>query len=89
MWKSALLAEASVARGEESGSGLSDLVKAYEMVKFEKVWKSGIKMKFPLGVLRLVLEAFEFTRVLKLGSALSEGILTLSAILAGGSFATD
>ena len=37
----------------------------------------------------LALEAFAFVRHLMLNGALSEAVATLSAILAGSSFATD
>ena len=66
-----------------------DLVEAYEMVRLDVVWKAGVRMQFPLEILRLTLEASAFSRVLKLGKAFADPIDTLSAILAGGSFATD
>ena len=66
-----------------------DLVKAFEMVKLELVWRRGLCMHFPPKVLRLVLESFAFARLLSLSGAVSEAVHTLSAILAGGSFATD
>ena len=44
---------------------------------------------FVVVILKIVLEAFAFTSVLKRGNAFAEGIETLSAILAGGGFATD
>jgi hypothetical protein len=36
-----------------------------------------------------MLESFAFERVLKIGDAFSTGVQSLSAILAGGKFATD
>ena len=46
-------------------------------------------MHFHPVVLRLFLEAFSFARRLVLAGACSDPVHTLSAILAGGSFATD
>ena len=59
------------------------------MVRLELVWEAGIRLGFPPVILRLVLEAFAFARRLVFNGALSEATVTLSAILAGGSFATD
>ena len=89
VWKQALLDEAAAARGLESAAALVDLVKAFEMVKLELVWRRGLILHFPPVVLRLVLESFAFARMLSLNGAVAEAVHTLSAILAGGSFATD
>ena len=59
------------------------------MVKLDLVWRACLRLHFPPLILRLVLEAFSFARHLALNGAVSKGILTLSAILTGGSFATD
>ena len=88
-WHHSLRAEAAVARGLEAASILIDLVKAFELVRLEVVWAAGLSLGFPAVILRLVLEAFAFARRLVVNTALSEATLTLSAILAGGSFATD
>ena len=42
VWKQALRAEAAAARGLESAACLLDLVKAFEMVKLELVWRGGL-----------------------------------------------
>ena len=89
VWKAALESEAAAARGEDSGSTLIDLVKAYERVKLEHVWRAGVRMNFPKVILKLMLESFAFERILKIGDAYSEGVFSLSAILAGGKYATD
>ena len=88
-WHHSLRAEAAVARGLDAASILIDLVKAFELVRLELVWAAGISLGFPPVILRLVLEAFAFARRLVINTALSEATVTLSAILAGGSFATD
>ena len=89
VWKQAILAEAAVARGKATASVLLDLVKAFELVKLHLVWIAGLKHGFHPVILRLCLEAFSLLRRLVIGGACSEPISTLSAILAGGSFATD
>ena len=48
-----------------------------------------MRFGFPSTILRLTLESFAFARVLVYNGALSDATLALSAILAGGSFATD
>ena len=73
----------------QAASVLIDLVKAFELVRLELVWAAGLRLGFPAVILRLVLEAFAFARRLVINAALSEATVTLSAILAGGSFATD
>ena len=83
------MAEAAAARGQSSAATLVDLVKAFEMVKLELVWARGIELGFPALILRMVLETFAFTRRLYLRGAVADAVDTLSAILAGGGFATD
>ena len=89
MWKQSLQAEAARARGLQSAACLIDLVKAFEMVKLELVWRMGLSLHFPPVMLRLILEACAFTRHLVFQGAVAEAVWSLSAILAGGSFATD
>ena len=85
----ALRDEAALARGHCTSTVLFDLVKAYEMVRLELVWRAGIAHKFPLTILRLVLEACAFVRVLCFNGATTDGVYTLSAILAGGGAAQE
>ena len=89
VYKQALQAEAAAARGLESAASLIDLVKAFEMIKLEIIWRRGLQLHFPPRLLRLILESCAFVRFLSFGGAFADGIHTLSAILAGGSFATD
>ena len=89
VWKQALKGEVAKAEGLQAASTLVDLVKAFEMVKLELVWRAGLRLHFPPKLLRMVLEIFALARRLVLDQAVSDPILTLSAILAGGSFATD
>ena len=89
VWKQALCAEAAVADGGHSAAVLVDLAKAFEQVSLDLVWRAGLKLHCPPGVLRLELEAFAMKRRLTMQGAVSAPVETLSAILAGGSFATD
>ena len=89
MWKQSLQAEAARGRGLEAAACLIDLVKAFEMVKLELVWRMGLELHFPPVLLRLILEACAFARHLVFQGAVAEAVWSLSAILAGGSFATD
>ena len=89
VWRQALRDEAAIARGKMTAATLVDLVKAFEMVKLELVWRQGLALHFPPLVLRMVLESFAFARMLSWKGAVAEEVHTLSAILAGGSFATD
>ena len=59
------------------------------MVQLELVWRRGLQLHFPLAIMRVTLESCACARRLILSGAVSEAVLTLSAILAGGSFATD
>jgi ribonuclease HI len=89
VWRQGLRAEAAAARGLDSAAVLVDLVKAFEMVRLELVWMAGLRLHFPPTVLRLTLESFAFARALVLSGAVADDVHTLSAILAGGSYATD
>ena len=83
-WHQSLLDEAAKADGLASAAALMDLAKAFERVALHLVWEAGVRHGFPLKVLRLILEAFAFARHLSYQGAVSEAILTLSAVLAGG-----
>ena len=89
VWKESLRSEAAAAKGLSSGAVLIDLVKAFEMVRLELIWYAGVRLGFPVAILRLILESFAFDRRLKCGGAYSEAFETKSAILAGGGYATD
>ncbi len=89
VWRQALTDEAAKSRGLHSASTLVDLVKAFEMVLLQEVWASAVRHGFPLWALVLILEACSFTRRLVYCSAVSRGVQTLSAILAGGGYAAD
>ena len=89
MWKQSLQAEAARGKDQESSACLIDLVKAFEMVRLELVWRMGLELHFHPVLLRLVLEACAFARHLVFQGAVAEAVWSLSAILAGGSFATD
>ncbi len=89
VWRQALTDEAARARGLQSAATLVDLVKAFEMVMLQEVWASAVRHDFPLWALALILEACAFTRRLVYCSAVSRGVQTLTAILAGGGYAAD
>ena len=74
VWKESLRSEAAAAKGLSSGAVLIDLVKAFEMVRLELVWYAGIRLGFPVAILRLILESFAFDRRLKCGGAYSNAL---------------
>ena len=86
-WHQSLLDEAAKADGLASAAALMDLSKAFERVALHHVWAAGVRHGFPLRILKLILEAFAFARRLSYQGSISEAILTLSAVLAGGGFA--
>jgi len=89
VWLQALYDEAAEFSEEAAATALLDLTKAFESVPLELIWARGNEMGFPPGILRLSLEMCAFVRHLVLEGVLGEGTETLSAILAGTSFATD
>ena len=89
VWTQALYDEAMEQSGMAASTVLYDLVKAFESVPLEHVWGRGLVMGFPPGVLRLALEVCSFARHLTLSGVVAKGVDTLSAILAGTTFATD
>ena len=66
-----------------------DLAKAFESIPLEVVWRRGLTLGWHPGILRLSLQMCSFVRHLTLDGVIGEGVQTLSAILAGTSFATD
>ena len=89
VWRRALYDEAADADGQETGTVLVDLTKAFEMVRLDLVWKTGLRTHMHPVILSLVLESFAFARRLTADGVVTEPVHSLSAILAGGGFATD
>ena len=89
VWLQALYDEAAEEDGEAAATVLLDLTKAFESVPLALVWERGLALGFPAGILRLSLEVCAFVRHLTLDGVCGEGVHSLSAILAGTSFATD
>jgi len=69
VWKQSIISEAAAAKGYDVIADLYDLEKAYEAVPLENVWRAGIKLHFPLDILRLELEAFAAARTLVVDGA--------------------
>ena len=89
MWHQSVACEAAASQGHAVFADLYDLTKAYEAVPLENVWRAGLNMHFPPEILRLEIEAFAAARTVVVNGACAEPIDTLSALVAGGSFATD
>ena len=90
LWRQALQDEVAQATGLCSITALLDLTKAFEHVPLDKAWANGVRTGFPLKILRLALEAFAMARHLTFqGVTAPEGVTTLTAIVAGTSFAPD
>ncbi len=83
VWEQSLLDEAAVARGWSSASTLVDLVKAFEHIPLEVLWRRSKAHQFPLRVMCLVLELCAAPRRLVFRGAVSETTDTLSAVIAG------
>ena len=86
-WHQSIMDEAATAQGLTSATMFLDLAKAFENVRLQDVWNAGRRLGFPLRILRLALEAFAFARRLSYHKAVTDPVLTLSAILVGGGFA--
>ena len=89
VWNQSVRDEAAVWKGIVSVSALLDLIKAFESVRLDVIWATGVESKFPLPVLRLALQAYCLARRLTFREAVGKAIQTYNAILAGGGFATD
>ncbi len=89
VWIQSITDEAARGRGLESASTLIDLVKAFEHIPLELLWRQARKHNFPLVLMRLVLELCASPRRLVFKKAVSGAIETLSAVIAGLVMATD
>lgn len=89
MWQQALHAEAALCSGYVTAAALLDLAKAFESVRLDLIWAAGIRLGFPKAMLRLVLCTFTATRVLRLDSAIADGIRSWNAICAGSTYGCD
>ena len=57
VWTQSVRDEAAQETGIVSASSFLDLVKAFECVRLDVVWESGRRLRFPLAVLCLSLQA--------------------------------
>ncbi len=89
VWRQALTDEAAKARGLQSAATLVDLVKAFEMVLLQEVWRAAQRHDFPLWAIALILESCSFVRRLLCSGAVSRGVQAFSGVLAGGAYAAD
>ncbi len=83
VWEQSLLDEAAMARGWCSASTLIDLVKAFEHIPLEVLWRRAKAHRFPLRLICLILELCAAPRRLVFRGAVSEATATLSAVIAG------
>ncbi len=81
--------EALQHRGNVSATVLLDVVKAFEGVLLSHVYDAAVTLGFPMAVLRLALEACAALRYLSFERSVAKPVATLSAIIAGGTYATD
>ena len=89
VWVQALHDEVGRASGQCSSTVLLDLVKAFESLRLDAIWQAGIEHGYPLHILRMSMELFAFVRHLSCQGAVASSVHTLSAVLAGSTFATD
>ncbi len=83
VWEQSLLDEAALARGWSSASTLVDLVKAFEHIPLEVLWRKAKAHRFPLRLICLILEICAAPRRLVFRGAVSEATSTLTAVVAG------
>ena len=90
VWAQSIEEEAALFDGKKSSAVLIDLVKAFEKVTLDTVWRGGIEAKFPAAMLRLAMELCTVKRRLVYRKAASKEVVeTETAILAGLGVATD
>ena len=89
VWCQSVRDEAVTQKGQVAASALLDLIKAFESVRLDIVWETGVASNFPMPVLRLALQAYCLARRLVYREVVGQPVLTTTAILAGGGFATD
>ncbi len=90
VWAQSVIEEAARQMGLASATVLVDLMKAFEQIILARVWSAGLRLGFPVQLLRLGLELCSARRRLVYRGAYSESFAnTLSAVLAGSGLATD
>ena len=73
VWVKSVMEEAAQQRGLASAAVVVDLVKAFEQVMLQLVWSAGLEHGFPMGILRLSMEACAFPRRMVFRGAHSQG----------------
>ena len=64
-----------------------DLVKAYEYVGLNLIWRAARMLRAPLDIVALSLQAFSAPRAIKVGGAFSVAVRTTNGLPAGSKFA--
>ncbi len=88
-WVVSVTEEAALARDQASAASLLDLVKAFEFIPLELLWRKGHKHGCPMRLLALVLELCASPRRLVFRGALSQEVSSLTAVVAGLVTAVD
>ena len=65
VWRQALRAEAAVAQGRHAATVLWDLSKFFEYLSHSRLWDEGLRLRFPVALLRLSLSMFASKRILR------------------------
>lgn len=71
-----------------AGAVLEDLKKCHEYVRHMKLIKEGIRLQYPLHILRLAVKSYEWERHVTHSGLLHHGVSPTRGIIAGFAFAT-
>ena len=90
VWVQSVMEEAARQRGLSSGAVLLDLIKAFDHLILEEVWRAGLTYGFPIALLRASLGCSTFRRRLVFRGACSwDAVETFGAALPGLAHSTD
>ena len=87
-WLAAFEAEAASGDKDFYAQSLLDLVKAFESVPHDSLWRAAKERGFPLSTLRLAIRAYRIPRTISIGGICSRIVNPTRGITAGSGTAT-
>ena len=88
-WEAAFIAEMAARQNLEHIAALLDLVKAFEMIPHKQLIQAGLRLGYPMKLLKLSLAAYRLLRAVGVDGIFAELVQATRGITAGSGFATS
>ena len=87
-WRQSASAELAAAMKTGYTQALLDLVKAFDHVPHDVLFREAVKLGYPLWILRLALATYKLQRVIRVGNVVSRVVVATKGMTAGSGSST-